>query len=114
RPPEAQFEAIAPGHCGVEEQFELDRLAAPRRFDGFLAAWTRKEALLKALGSGLQTPPDRVRVLGHRGAPPRVAAPPRRGGACAPPRPVPAGGRKWPSPKPTPACCTFSCVPPPT
>jgi 4'-phosphopantetheinyl transferase len=40
----------------------LARLAAGERAHAFLRAWTRKEALLKALGTGLSREPDTVEV----------------------------------------------------
>jgi 4'-phosphopantetheinyl transferase len=53
------------------EQAELERLAPRARPRAFLRAWTRKEALLKALGTGLAREPDTVEVgpfLPHSGA----------------------------------------------
>jgi 4'-phosphopantetheinyl transferase len=61
------------------EQERLQHLPAGRRGDAFLSLWTRKEAVLKAAGTGLATDPRRVEV-GPDGA---VSVPPeldRRGG----------------------------------
>lgn len=40
--------------------------------DVFLRFWTCKEALLKAIGTGLSVPPDEIEVAGIDGAEPRV------------------------------------------
>ncbi|MGH3160073.1 MAG: 4'-phosphopantetheinyl transferase family protein [Streptosporangiaceae bacterium] len=42
----------------------LAPLAASDRVSAFVRLWTRKEALLKALGVGLEHPPDQVNMLG--------------------------------------------------
>ena len=44
------------------EQAELARCAQPARARAFLGAWTRKEALLKALGTGLSREPRTIDV----------------------------------------------------
>ncbi|MEV1250024.1 4'-phosphopantetheinyl transferase superfamily protein [Nonomuraea sp. NPDC049750] len=49
----------------------LDALDPPSRASAFLRLWTRKEAVLKALGVGLDHAPDQVDVLGT-GEPVRV------------------------------------------
>jgi len=61
------------------EQAALGRLPAPARARAFLRAWTRKEALLKALGTGLSREPGTVEVgLGPLSTPPVLDL-------CAPP-----------------------------
>jgi 4'-phosphopantetheinyl transferase len=42
----------------------LAQLGAADRVSAFVRLWTRKEALLKALGVGLDQPPDQVNVVG--------------------------------------------------
>ncbi|MGP3955768.1 4'-phosphopantetheinyl transferase family protein [Nonomuraea sp. 3N208] len=49
----------------------LDALDPPSRPSAFLRLWTRKEAVLKALGAGLDHAPDQLDVLGT-GEPVRV------------------------------------------
>jgi len=71
---EAEYEGVATDYFAAQERLQLGRLALHRRFDGFLAGWTRKEAVLKALGSGLQTPPDGVVVSLDPDAPPALHA----------------------------------------
>ena len=44
------------------ERAALDALPEARREEAFFACWTRKEALLKALGTGLQVAPDVIPV----------------------------------------------------
>jgi 4'-phosphopantetheinyl transferase len=46
-----------------EEQVSQDRLTGEERLLGFLRLWTRKEAILKGLGSGLSKDPARTSVL---------------------------------------------------
>lgn len=60
------IEPIAPPRAGVSETFfsatENEALAAlsePARAAGFARLWTRKEALLKAIGLGLRVPLDK-------------------------------------------------------
>jgi 4'-phosphopantetheinyl transferase len=49
------------------EQEIVDRVPAPQREALLLSAWTRKEAVLKARGTGLACAPDRVTVLDPAG-----------------------------------------------
>lgn len=52
----------------------LRSLPEPARLPAFYEAWTRKEALLKALGCGLDRPLDSVDVSFGPGEPPRLLA----------------------------------------
>jgi 4'-phosphopantetheinyl transferase len=55
-----------------DEQAELEALPPAARAHAFLTAWTRKEALLKALGHGLSVDPKSVSVTYLDGVEPRV------------------------------------------
>jgi 4'-phosphopantetheinyl transferase len=55
-------EAIAHGNFAPAEYERLMSLAPERRLAGFFAGWTRKEACVKAIGSGLSAPLDRFEV----------------------------------------------------
>lgn len=57
-----------------EESAALEALPAVRRTDAFFAVWTRKEALLKALGKGIAGGVDRFGVTVEPDAPARVVA----------------------------------------
>ena len=56
------IEALADRYFAPPEQTELQGLPAEQRLIGFFNIWTRKEALLKAVGSGLSLPPNQVVV----------------------------------------------------
>lgn len=64
-----------------EERDRLATMSAQRRAEEGLRLWTRKEAILKGLGTGLRTPPDSLEI----GITPTV------------PRPqlITAAGRQW-------------------
>jgi 4'-phosphopantetheinyl transferase len=53
---------IAQIYFTPQELAALRRLPAQRRADAFFACWTRKEALLKAYGTGFIRPPQTVHV----------------------------------------------------
>ena len=54
--------AIARAHFHPGEVADLTRLSGSARLRAFFACWTRKEAVVKALGLGLSLPLDRFRV----------------------------------------------------
>ncbi len=62
------------------EQRALDALSADDWASGFFAAWTRKEAVLKAIGTGLATPLNAFEVAISPHAPPAIV---RAEGAAA-------------------------------
>jgi 4'-phosphopantetheinyl transferase len=63
---------LAASVFSAAEQAELASLPPPLRQAGFFRGWTRKEAVLKALGSGLLAPLDRFTVSLAPGAPARL------------------------------------------
>jgi 4'-phosphopantetheinyl transferase len=65
------FLAIAKRHFAPSEVEELLRLAPEQRCEGFYVTWTRKEALVKALGLGLSFPLDAF-CTGRQDRPPRL------------------------------------------
>ncbi|WP_370107514.1 4'-phosphopantetheinyl transferase superfamily protein [Nocardioides sp.] len=71
-------EALAPGSAREHEDIHQAVLApdepAPRDAAEFLRLWTRKEALLKLSGQGLNTPPGSIRL--SRDGPPQVLSAP--------------------------------------
>jgi 4'-phosphopantetheinyl transferase len=48
------------------ERSTLDRLTGERRQSAFVTLWTRKEAILKAVGTGLTVPPDLIEAVPGR------------------------------------------------
>ncbi|GJD54294.1 4'-phosphopantetheinyl transferase family protein [Methylobacterium dankookense] len=62
---------IARGHFAPDETASLARLDGPAREAAFFALWTRKEAVVKALGAGLALPLTRFSVSLPPG-PPRL------------------------------------------
>ncbi|WP_158498780.1 4'-phosphopantetheinyl transferase superfamily protein [Magnetospira sp. QH-2] len=56
------FEKLAQAWFTEGEARDLQALSKDRRRQAFAAAWTRKEAVVKALGVGLSLEPDRVEV----------------------------------------------------
>jgi 4'-phosphopantetheinyl transferase len=64
------------------ERDELGRLRACEHLRAFYAVWTRKEAYLKALGTGLATPPRTVSVTVDPDAAPAVAGASESEQAC--------------------------------
>lgn len=59
---EEELSGLAERVLTAVELEELERVPAPRRAQAFLQVWARKEALLKALGTGLSLPPEHVEV----------------------------------------------------
>ncbi len=57
-----ELSGLAETVLGAAERAEFARLAPQARADALLRAWTRKEALLKALGTGLSREPRTVEV----------------------------------------------------
>jgi 4'-phosphopantetheinyl transferase len=56
------IEALARVCFSADEQRELARSVPAERHVRFLRGWTRKEAYLKAIGQGLQVPPETVPI----------------------------------------------------
>jgi len=63
--PLRDLDSLARSHFTATELRDLHRLPKERRHDGFFAAWTRKEAYVKALGAGLSVPLDSFEVALH-------------------------------------------------
>lgn len=55
-------DALARRHFTRSEIAQWEQTSGPDRARAFLRGWTRKEACLKALGSGLSLPPGRLEV----------------------------------------------------
>lgn len=69
--PSYSWQEIARQFFTPQEQEMLHRLPAPEQSAAFFQFWTRKEALLKAIGTGLAIPLDQVEVALEAGQPPR-------------------------------------------
>lgn len=54
--------ALLRSSFSADERRQFDALDASLRHEAFFAAWTRKEAVIKALGTGLSTEPARIEV----------------------------------------------------
>jgi 4'-phosphopantetheinyl transferase len=67
--PMPDLEEVAALTFSPEERRQLDRLAPAERLTGFFNCWTRKEAYLKAIGTGLTDSPSRFSVSLAPGAP---------------------------------------------
>ena len=67
-----ECEAIAAGFFASSEAAALAALPPRDRVEGFFNAWTRKEAVVKALGRGLSIPLDSFEVSLRPGEPPAV------------------------------------------
>ncbi len=63
--PLSDLEALARSHFTAGELREMHALPEARQHDAFFAAWTRKEAYVKALGAGLSVPLDGFEVAVH-------------------------------------------------
>ncbi len=68
------FNAIARANFAADEVRALQRLPVARRAEAFIAAWTRKEAVVKSLGRGLHEPLDAFVVEVDPDAPARLLA----------------------------------------
>lgn len=73
RPP-SDFDGLAAQFFAEREITALRSLPEGVRLESFFRCWTRKEAVLKAVGSGLTFPLDRIVVTLGPGEPPRVLA----------------------------------------
>jgi 4'-phosphopantetheinyl transferase len=72
--PESAGEGIARRYFSRQEVEELLTLRVEERAEAFFRCWTRKEAYLKALGTGLQTPLDSFSVSLSPGKPAKFLA----------------------------------------
>lgn len=70
--PERDWEAIATRFFSTQEQTTLKQLSPDLKLQGFFNCWTRKEALLKAIGQGLRLPLDQFTVSLTPGEPARL------------------------------------------
>jgi 4'-phosphopantetheinyl transferase len=70
--PSAEDEAVATRFFTTREAAKLAALSAEDRITGFFNAWTRKEALVKALGRGLSIPLDSFEVSLRPDEPPAI------------------------------------------
>ena len=68
------FESLAARFFAASEVTQLRSLPREQRLEGFFRCWTRKEAVLKAVGTGLAFPLDRVVVTLRLDEPARVVA----------------------------------------
>ncbi|MBN1552250.1 4'-phosphopantetheinyl transferase superfamily protein [bacterium] len=66
-----------------EEIQKINRVSTDRKPEMFFTLWTRKEAYLKALGSGLSTPPKTCRISVSEARHPTIL------------KPVPGDSRQW-------------------
>jgi 4'-phosphopantetheinyl transferase len=69
-----ELEAVAASHFSPRERAALVALPEARRTGGFYACWSRKEAVIKAIGMGLSFPLDAFDVEVDPRAPPRLLA----------------------------------------
>ena len=67
-----EAEALAQRFFTRREYADLQRMPAADRKRAFLAAWTRKEAIAKSIGDGLQLALDQIEVTVAPDAPPEL------------------------------------------
>lgn len=72
--PEFATREVAKHYFSAQEITELDALSPSLFTMGFFQCWTRKEAYLKARGTGLQTPLDSFAVTATPGRPPQLSS----------------------------------------
>ena len=60
--PLADMDALAERFFAIDERQQLYSLPSDQRLNGFFNCWTRKEAVLKAVGTGLSFPLERIVV----------------------------------------------------
>jgi 4'-phosphopantetheinyl transferase len=65
---------VAAHHFAEDEQTQLRALPAQQQVTGFYLCWTRKEAILKAVGTGLTLPLDSFSVSLRPDAPAKLLA----------------------------------------
>ena len=80
--PRRSLDALVEEVCSPDERLRLRTLGADARLHAFLACWTRKEAWLKGVGTGLATDPAAVTVSLPGDGAPRLLRTPY--GSCAP------------------------------
>ena len=69
---DVEVEALAQRFFSPRERAELQSIPAIDRKCAFLAAWTRKEAIVKSTGDGLRSALDRIEVTVAPDAPPKL------------------------------------------
>jgi 4'-phosphopantetheinyl transferase len=70
--PVSRADALVARFFSASEQAAYANLAAKEREVAFLRCWTRKEAYLKAIGTGIAFPPERLSVTLAPGEPARL------------------------------------------
>lgn len=70
--PIAEWDDIASSHFSAMENQSLHKEAPAQRMEAFFRCWTRKEALIKAMGMGLSIPLDSFTVSTSLAEPPAL------------------------------------------